>query len=94
MKGKQGSLITVLEYEWRHLKMTKCEFQTLELASGMEVNTIVFETYMQSASYEDLRNPAIPHEINTRYLIKKELGKGAYGTVYLAVDRTSGEQSL
>ena len=39
-------------------------------------------------------NPAIPHEINTRYLIKKELGKGAYGTVYLAVDRTSGEQLL
>ena len=36
--------------------------------------------------YED------PHEINTRYIIKKELGKGAYGTVYLAVDRTNGQQ--
>ena len=43
----------------------------------------------------DLENDysrTIPHEINTRYLIKKELGKGAYGTVYLAVDRTTGEQ--
>ena len=42
--------------------------------------------------YEVNRNPTIPHEINTRYIIKKELGKGAYGTVYLAVDRSTGEQ--
>lgn len=42
--------------------------------------------------YEDTRNTTIPHEINTRYIIKKELGKGAYGTVYLAVDRTNGQQ--
>ena len=34
----------------------------------------------------------IVFEINTRYLIKKELGKGAYGTVYLAMDRQTGEQ--
>lgn len=60
----------------------------------MEVKIAIFVIYVQNASYEDLRNPAIPHEINTRYLIKKELGKGAYGTVYLAVDRTSGEQLL
>lgn len=33
-----------------------------------------------------------PREIETRYRIKKELGKGAYGTVYLAVDEHTGEE--
>ncbi|KAK8804356.1 hypothetical protein WA588_004571 [Blastocystis sp. NMH] len=47
---------------------------------------------METVSRDDARYTAIPHEINTRYLIKKELGKGAYGTVYLAVDRKTGEQ--
>ena len=46
----------------------------------------------KQVEYEGPRNGTIPHEINTRYVIKKELGKGAYGTVYLAVDRVSGQQ--
>lgn len=36
--------------------------------------------------------PNIPPQINSRYIIKKELGKGAYGTVYFAVDRVTGEE--
>ena len=44
--------------------------------------------------YDNNYSRTIPSEINTRYLIKKELGKGAYGTVYLAVDRSTGEQLL
>ena len=42
--------------------------------------------------YDNDYSRTIPHDINTRYLIKKELGKGAYGTVYLAVDRRTGEE--
>ena len=42
--------------------------------------------------YDGNYERTIPIEINTRYLIKKEIGKGAYGTVYLAVDRITGEQ--
>ena len=34
----------------------------------------------------------VPPEINRRYAIKKEIGKGAYGTVYLAVDQQTGEK--
>ena len=47
---------------------------------------------------EQLKDPVFqktldtPEEINTKYIITKELGKGAYGTVYLAEDRQSGEQ--
>jgi len=53
-----------------------------------------YKHYIKSFGYDALRNESIPPEVNTRYVIKKELGKGAYGTVYLAVDRTSGEQLL
>lgn len=31
-----------------------------------------------------------PKEIGTRYKIDKEIGKGAYGIVYEATDRTNG----
>ena len=34
----------------------------------------------------------VPPEINRRYIIKKELGTGAYGTVFLAVDQQTGEK--
>ena len=34
----------------------------------------------------------VPPEINERYVIKKEIGKGAYGTVYLAVDQQTGQK--
>lgn len=53
-----------------------------------------YKDYVKNFGYDALRNESIPSEVNTRYVIKKELGKGAYGTVYLAVDRTSGEQYL
>ena len=36
--------------------------------------------------------PNIPPQISSRYIIKKELGKGAYGTVYFAVDKKTGEE--
>ena len=39
-----------------------------------------------------LRIPGIPPNINSRYIIKKELGKGAYGNVYLAVDKETREE--
>lgn len=35
-----------------------------------------------------------PEEIDTKYMLIKELGKGAYGTVYLAEDRQSGEKLI
>lgn len=53
-----------------------------------------YTCYAKNFGYDALRNESIPAEVNTRYVIKKELGKGAYGTVYLAVDRISGEQFL
>ena len=58
----------------------------------MEVLAIGLSLNLQIEDYQPVRNPDIPYEINTRYLIKKELGKGAYGTVYLAMDRITGEQ--
>ena len=36
--------------------------------------------------------PNIPQQISSKYILKNELGKGAYGTVYLAVDRFTGEE--
>ena len=33
-----------------------------------------------------------PEEIDSKYIIIKELGKGAYGTVYLAEERQTGEK--
>ena len=33
-----------------------------------------------------------PEEINSKYIIIKELGKGSYGTVYLSEDRITGEK--
>ena len=39
-----------------------------------------------------LRIPGILPSIDSRYVIKKELGKGAYGTVYLAVDKETREE--
>ena len=42
---------------------------------------------MQTANSDYLYVPNIPQEIGSNYIIKKELGKGAYGTVYLAVSR-------
>ena len=42
--------------------------------------------------YDGNYERAIPIEINTRYLIKKEIGKSAYGTVYLAIDKQTGEE--
>ena len=42
--------------------------------------------------YDGNYERTIPIENNTRYLIKKEIGKGAYGTVYLAIDRQTGEE--
>ena len=58
----------------------------------MEVLAIDLSLNLQIEDYQPVRNSDIPYEINTRYLIKKELGKGAYGTVYLAMDRQTGEQ--
>ena len=58
----------------------------------MEVLAIGLSLNLQIEDYQPVRNSDIPYEINTRYLIKKELGKGAYGTVYLAMDRQTGEQ--
>ena len=58
----------------------------------MEVLATCSSMNLQIEDYQPVRNPDIPYEINTRYLIKKELGKGAYGTVYLAMDRITGEQ--
>lgn len=37
-----------------------------------------------------VNNP--PPEITEKYTIKKELGKGAYGTVYLAVDNDTEKE--
>ena len=36
--------------------------------------------------------PNVPLQISKRYILKKELGKGAYGTVYFAVDKRTGEE--
>lgn len=36
--------------------------------------------------------PNIPQQISSKYILKNELGKGAYGTVYLGVDRFTGEE--
>ena len=47
---------------------------------------------MQTANSDYLYVPNIPQEIGSNYIIKKELGKGAYGTVYLAVSRKTGEE--
>ena len=41
---------------------------------------------------ESIFVPNIPQEISSRYILKNELGKGAYGTVYLAIDKETGEE--
>ena len=46
----------------------------------------------QTSNSDYLYVPNIPQEIGSNYIIKKELGKGAYGTVYLAVSRQTGEE--
>ena len=38
--------------------------------------------------------PNVPLQISKRYILKKELGKGAYGTVYFAVDKRTGEEGV
>ena len=53
---------------------------------------IHWEIDMQTANSDYLYVPNIPQEIGSNYIIKKELGKGAYGTVYLAVSRKTGEE--
>ena len=46
----------------------------------------------QTSNSDYLYVPNIPQEIGSNYTIKKGLGKGAYGTVYLAVSRQTGEE--
>ena len=45
----------------------------------------VFTRQLQGGKYQG--NLETPDEINTVYSLTKELGKGAYGTVYLAENR-------
>ena len=44
--------------------------------------------------YEPIQHASLPSAVNTRYVLQTELGKGAYGTVFLAEDRRTGKQSL
>lgn len=47
---------------------------------------------IQGNGQEGLYVPNVPLQISKRYLLKKELGKGAYGTVYFAIDKRTGEE--
>ena len=47
---------------------------------------------VQNGTSESLFVPNIPQQISSKYILKNELGKGAYGTVYLGVDRFTGEE--
>ncbi|KAK8801135.1 hypothetical protein WA158_001905 [Blastocystis sp. Blastoise] len=47
---------------------------------------------MSGECFDGINSPETPPEIGTRYIIRKELGKGAYGTVYLADDRKVGDK--
>lgn len=47
---------------------------------------------LQGGKYKG--NLETPDEINTIYCLTKELGKGAYGTVYLAENRETKKQYL
>ena len=41
---------------------------------------------------DDCLGEHVPPEINRRYAIKKKIGEGSYGTVFLAVDQQTGEK--
>ncbi|CAI4227244.1 unnamed protein product [Auanema sp. JU1783] len=72
-------------------KVEEPQKQTKALDEKEAINYDKLDTKVEPVDYKTVDVHKLPNDLHSKYIICEELGRGAYGTVYRAIERATGK---